>query len=1722
MSIRIDEVRIDDPSTDLTGLVQLFGEPTLPPLGPTLLVIGDAGGPIEAAVDVDDSAITVGGFARIREGGNGRDFLFGSFRSDLLYGGRGNDTLLGLSGDDLLIGGRGRDFLLGGSGDDWLFGGAGRDVLLGGSGDDVLVGGDGNDRLNGGSGGDWLFGGAGRDDLAGGSGDDGLFGGAGRDDLEGGSGNDLLDGGAGRDRIDGGRGRDTVSFASAVAAVTVDLGRGEATTDDGQGGVERDTLRRIEDIAGSNFDDRLIGDDGDNDIAGGLGDDTLIGGEGDDDLNGGEGIDTADFSDRTGPVDVDLDAGSATVAGSETNSLTSIENVIGTGADDTIVGDEADNDLDGGAGNDGLFGAAGNDTLRGGNSEDTLDGGEGFDTAVIGGNRADFLIERSGSEITLTRVADGEVTTLIDVEVLRFDDAEIPVPPEATGEIALEFAGRADLSGDGGAEIVAHDPGTQRLFVTTGDGVRALDISDPANPTDAFFIDVATDLAGFAAGDVTSVAVSSAGLVAVAVAADPETDPGRVAFYDADGVFHFAVAVGALPDAVTFTPDGSAALAAIEGQPDDDTGIDPVGGVAIIDVATETVTTAGFEGFDGQEQALRDAGVRIFPGKSVSEDVEPEYIAVSPDGTTAFVTLQEANAVAVVDIAAGTVTDIVPLGTIDHSLAGNGLDTSDRDGGIFIDTAPVQGMFMPDTIASYAVDGRTYYVTANEGDARDEDGRIAGLTLDPTAFPDTTRFEDEADLGRLEVSTTIDADPDQDGDIDVLFSYGTRSFSIWDSAGNLVFDSGDDFESITALALPDVFNTTNDEVEFDSRSDAKGPEPEGVVVGQIGDDFYAFVGLERIGGIMVYNVTDPADPTFVQYINSRDFSADIAGDSAPEGLAFIAAEDSPTGNPLLAVAFEDSLTVAIYEIPIEQPTPTIAINEIRVDQPSSDTDEYFELFGDPGASLDGLSYVVIGDTGGDDSGVVEAVVSLDGLSLGDDGIFVAGEDTSSFLSTFDLVTNLNFENGDNVTHLLVEGFTGSSGQDLDTDNDGMLDLEPWTAVIDSVALFDDSETGQVYSDTVVGPDGSFRPAHVFRLPDGTGDFEIGAFEPTDDTPGAENGAIGDPTALAIYEIQGAGHVSARQGETVSTTGIVTAVAFNGFYLQDPDGDGDDATSDGIFVLSDDAVAVGDEVRVVGVVEETISGGAGTGNLSITRIAAASREVLGSGNALPEATVIGLGGRVAPNEVVISQSEQPVNLQTDPGVFNPETDAIDFYESLEGMRVTIEDAVAVSPTRVFNSFSAEFFTLPNQGATSDEELHDRGGINLDSGPLNTGDQNPERVQVQFDPTLFADGGTGGAPLAITMGDLVGDVTGVVGYSFGNFEVNVTDPITVTPSGLTQETTELVGTDEELTIASYNVLNVSADGSDADQIALLAAQIVNNLGSPDIIALQEIQDNNGTVDDGTVDADLTLQALVDAIDLADNGIDDDSLVYAFFDVDPVDGTGGGVPGGNIRNAFFYNPDRVDLVEFLSLTPDVLDGSNPADGIEVTDPTAFDGTRDPLMATFSFDGEEITVINNHLSSRFGSTPIFGGPQPFVQAGEDAREAQVGALNEVVDDLLAADPDARIVVTGDLNTFEFTNDLSEILPGTGSEQVLSNLVDQSVDEEEAYTFIFDGNSQVLDHMFVTGNLLDEAEFDIVHVNNDFTRDDNRTEFSDIVVASDHEPIIGRFDLGVDGDMIA
>lgn len=521
-------------------------------------------------------------------------------------------------------------------------------------------------------------------------------------------------------------------------------------------------------------------------------------------------------------------------------------------------------------------------------------------------------------------IGDQDICTVYILD----DDTVVPVEDTTPLEASLLTSYLVDAEGT--SEIVAYDPIQQSLFVTNGAAVEVLDFTNPNNISNLISGDVST------VGDnVQSVAVSN-GLVAIAISNFDGTQNGFVVFAPSDmnsTEQPVIVEVGVLPDMVTFTPDGTKLLVANEGEPNDDYSIDPEGSVSIIDVTGGLseinqfdVVNISFNAFDGMEDTFNAQGIRIYgPGASVSQDLEPEYIAVSDNSETAYVTLQENNAYAVVDIVNETITDVISFGLKDHSLVKNSLDVSDEIDFVFDASWPIMGMYMPDAIDVYTVNGVEYIVTANEGDAREyetfeEEVKIDddAYVLDPIVFGDTSILELESNLAEINV-TNASGDIDGDGDFDEIHVFGGRSFSIFEAAtGTLVYDSGNDFEVITANhpEYGAIFNASSSNNNPKNRSDNKGPEPEGILVQEIDGAYYAFILLERIGGIMIYNVTDPVNPIFLQYLNNRGTNPeeDESGDLAPEGLVYIAPEDNALNKGLIVVSNERSATLSIYQL----------------------------------------------------------------------------------------------------------------------------------------------------------------------------------------------------------------------------------------------------------------------------------------------------------------------------------------------------------------------------------------------------------------------------------------------------------------------------------------------------------------------------------------------------------------------------------------------------------------------------------------------------------------------------------------------------------------------------------------------------------------------------------------------------------------------------------------
>lgn len=473
-----------------------------------------------------------------------------------------------------------------------------------------------------------------------------------------------------------------------------------------------------------------------------------------------------------------------------------------------------------------------------------------------------------------------------------------------------------NLPPGGLVEIVApFDSSSQRLFANLEkDKVTIIDFSNPSFPDSIGSIDIAPF--GTLA---LNVSVGNS-LVAVAVQGVTKQDSGSVVFFDTNGSFINEITVGPAPGMLSFSSTGRYLLVANEGVPSSDYLNDPEGSVSIIDLIngpTNPATThIGFSDYNigGSLESSFPNGVHIYgPNATRSQDMEPEFLAIGDDEQKAYISLQENNAVMVIDIPLAQVDTIFALGYKDHNISGNELDASDNDGFINITNWPVNGMYQPDGIAFYSVNGNDYFLTANEGAARKYSGfseeiRVADLSLNPANFNDVFLLQNEINLGRLLVTNSF-GDIGEDGVVEELYSYGGRSFSIWDAAtGSLVYDSGKEFEEKIALLQPAIFNSVGSSLTFDSKSDNKGPEPEDVVIGKLGNRTLAFIGIEQTGGFMVYDITDPTAPVFLIYETSAP------GDLGPEASVFIGAQQSPTTKALLIVAHETSSTLAIYEI----------------------------------------------------------------------------------------------------------------------------------------------------------------------------------------------------------------------------------------------------------------------------------------------------------------------------------------------------------------------------------------------------------------------------------------------------------------------------------------------------------------------------------------------------------------------------------------------------------------------------------------------------------------------------------------------------------------------------------------------------------------------------------------------------------------------------------------
>lgn len=549
--------------------------------------------------------------------------------------------------------------------------------------------------------------------------------------------------------------------------------------------------------------------------------------------------------------------------------------------------------------------------------------------------------------------------------------------------------------------------------------------------------------------------------------------------------------------------------------------------------------------------------------------------------------------------------------------------------------------------------------------------------------------------------------------------------------------------------------------------------------------------------------------------------------------------------------------------------------------------------------------------------------------------------------------------------------------------------------------------------------------------------------------------------ITIGEIQGLGHSSQFVNAVVRTQGVVTAVDSNGFYLQSALGqsDGDHRTSDGIFVFTGSApagIARGDLMAVTATVSEFRPGNDAR-NLTVTQLTTPTLQKLGT--AAFETVVVGTGGRLPPTSVI--ENDGLAN-------YEPDSDGIDFWESLEGMYVTVDAPRAISNT---NGFGETYVVASNgAGATGNSE---RGTLTLAEG-----DYNPERIQIDNDNGIFP--GFDGQIFSI--GDQLSDVKGVISYAFQSYELLVAEAVTVTEDvTLVKEVTTLQESRDQLSVATYNMLNLSAaDGP--TKLYALASDIVFNLNAPDIIAAQEIQDGDGAGTGAGLSGVPTAEALIQAI------LDLGGPLYAYAEIAPsANNSTGGEPNGNIRNGFFYDPARVQL---------------QPNSLQLIDTPTFTGTRRPLVGTFDFNGEEITLVNVHFTSRLGSDPLWGAKQPPVDAGDAARTAQANAVRAFIDSKVAVDPSAKVAVLGDFNGFYWEGAVRALTNGG-----LMTDLHALLPEGERYSYIFDGNAQAIDHIVATGNLLGGAQVDVVRLN---------AEQPDAAqISSDHDPVLALFQLG-------
>jgi len=793
------------------------------------------------------------------------------------------------------------------------------------------------------------------------------------------------------------------------------------------------------------------------------------------------------------------------------------------------------------------------------------------------------------------------------------------------------------------------------------------------------------------------------------------------------------------------------------------------------------------------------------------------------------------------------------------------------------------------------------------------------------------------------------------------------------------------------------------------------------------------------------------------------------------------------------------------------------INEFMFNPDGTDTHEFIEIKGDASTDYSAYSLVVI------DGDLPNAAGKID-------NVYTLGTTNAAGYWVTPYGNNV-LQNG-SQTVLLVKDFTGKSGQDLDTDKNGVLDSTPWSMIADSIAVRDSDATDPAYAGAPVLTGAIIAGAS--RIPDGYDTNSASDWVSNDtslagidgygttpkagtvlNTPGAANDSTdtgtgstgggtgtgtgtgtgggtgtgtggGDtgsgstttpPVAVTIQQLNGDSYSSPYAGQTIITSGVVTAVdttGGKGFWIQQSTPDTSHVGSSGIFVYAatgSTLPTIGQTVSVTGLMEN-YQGTSWSNSLALPELAETSHTVTDTSVTTITPVVIGNGGVSAPSQAYVMADDTPVNLNNSTATLQPDTNALDFYRSMVGQVVTIHNATVVGSTA-----SNATWIVPDGG---DGLLNSRGALQETATNLNT-----QRIEVYYDS-----GVTPGNPISATLGDSLGDITGVLTYYNGTYELEPTSAVTVTPGAPVQQTTTFAKDPTHLMVADYNIENFDAlDPSQAARLSQLATIITQNLDSPDVLALQEIQDDSGTTSDGTVSAAGNIQAIIDAIAAAGGP------TYAYAEIDPVNNAEGGVTGGNIRNVFLYNPDRVSLVGSVSRLG------------EDQSTTTFEHTRLPLVGTFEFNGQQVTLINVHNSSQAGSSELYGSTQPPVNHGGDApaddangRQAQAQYITNYVQTLLQSDPTAKIGILGDFNDTA-SSAAQQIYTSSG---VLTDMEGHEA-ADNRYTYVFEGNAESLDHTLVTSSIYDDSDFETVHVN---------AEYPDATRESDHDPSISLIDL--------